>query len=169
MKLVTNAKNEGHSSIRPSDSETPDVAGSRMEDRVESKGERQVPPDPQLPLEEGLDAGAPAGHHGSQRLGVAQDPDVGALGRTLGDRDPSVLDPGNPRDRGADVGDDRRSDVRGRVSGRRALEERSLGDRRVRRGEPWLGVGPFHVGAFFPFGRDHAQAGADPRQPPRVR
>src|SRR3989442_7544880 len=29
MKLVTNAKNEGHSSIRHSDSETPDVAGSR--------------------------------------------------------------------------------------------------------------------------------------------
>src|SRR5438445_5263719 len=29
MKLVTNAKNEGHSSIRPWDSDTPDVAGSR--------------------------------------------------------------------------------------------------------------------------------------------
>src|SRR5437899_11794551 len=29
MKLVTNAKNEGHSSIRPWDRDTPDVAGSR--------------------------------------------------------------------------------------------------------------------------------------------
>src|SRR2546422_10283218 len=28
-KLVTNAKNDGHSSIRPWDSDTPDVAGSR--------------------------------------------------------------------------------------------------------------------------------------------
>src|SRR2546425_13092579 len=28
-KLVTNAKNDGHSSIRPWDNDTPDVAGSR--------------------------------------------------------------------------------------------------------------------------------------------